>query len=111
MLLFLICLLMLASLALFVLFDCIVYSEYEDHPEDWNIDGKLGGFFWQPSQSCFWRGSMSRSRLASTLIFTTPDWVRADQRTSHLLFWYRFCWWILIVGWVASVVWIFAWRS
>lgn len=45
MLLFLICVFILASVVLFVLFDCIVALEYDDHNEAWKLDGKPGGFF------------------------------------------------------------------
>ena len=111
MLLFLIGVFILAGLALFVLFDCIVALEYDDHNESWNLDGKPGGFFWQPSEFSFWTGSMSRSKLASALLAKTPDWMRTDQRASRLLFWYRLCWWVGIVCWVALIVQMFVSRS
>jgi hypothetical protein len=96
--------LVLSGIALFVLFDLIVYREHEEHTADWERDKSPSGFFWQPSDTSSWQGSNSRSSLASSLIFKTPNWVLDDQKASRLLFWYRLCWWITMGGWLALVI-------
>ena len=96
--------LVLVSISLFVLFDCIVYLEYEDHHEDWEKDDKPAGFFWRPSGVSFWRGSMSRTSLASSWLISTPGWVLADQKARRLLFCYRLLWGISIIGWLVTML-------
>ena len=109
--LFLIGGLLLVSISLFVLFDFIVYLEYEEHHEDWVKDNKPSGFFWTPSGASFWRGSFSRSSLASSLLFSTPVWMVGDQKARRFLFWYRLTWWISMIGWLCSVIEMIAKRS
>jgi hypothetical protein len=100
-----------AGVGFFVVFDWLLHLEYENHPEDWNKDGQPSGFFWTPDGATFWRGSMSRSSVASSLIFNTPDWVLGDQRAKRLLFCYRLFWWIFMIGWVGTVIEMIVTRS
>lgn len=92
------------AIALFVIFDVMLYLEHEGHIDEWIKDGRPGGFFWRPEGSFFWSGSFSRTRLASAWLFSTPTWMAADPRAKRLLFWYRTVWWILIIGWLVSLM-------
>jgi hypothetical protein len=96
--------LVLVGISLFVLFDCLLYLEYEDHRHAWEKDDRPAGFFWRPSGVSFWRGSLSRSSLASSWLFNTPQWVLADPKARRLLFSYRLLWWISIIGWLVTVI-------
>ena len=98
--------LVLVSISLFVLFDCLLYLEYEDHRHAREEDDKPVGFFWRPNGVSFWRGSMSRSGLASFWLFNTPQWVLLDHKARRLLFWYRLLWWISIIGWLVLVIYV-----
>lgn len=109
--LFLIGGLLLAGISLFVLFDFILYVEYEEHHEDWVKDDKPAGFFWTPDGTSYWQGSFSRSTLASSWLMSTPVWMLSDPKTRCLLFWYRLLWWISMIGWLVSVIALVAKRS
>ena len=94
------------GIVLFVLFDLILYLEHEYHNEEWEKDGRPGGFFWSPEGVSAWAGPFARGSLASAWLFSTPAWVSADQRARRLLFWYRAVWWISMIGWVAGVIYL-----
>jgi hypothetical protein len=104
----LIVLLIPIAIVLFVLFDVLLYLEHEYHIEEWKKDGRPGGFFWRPEGTSVWAGSFARSSLASAWLFSTPAWVSSDQRARRLLVWYRAVWWMSMIGWLASTVYVFA---
>jgi hypothetical protein len=103
--------LVVTALGLFVVFDWLLHLEYENHPENWKKDGQPSGFFWTPSGATFWRGSLSRGSVASSLIANTPDWVLDDQTAKRLLFCYRLFWWICMMSWLGIVIEIIVKRS
>ena len=109
--LFLIGGLLLAGIGLFVLFDFILYLEYEEHHEDWLKDDKPAGFFWTPGGASYWQGSFSSSNLASSWLMITPVWMLSDPKARRLLFWYRLLCWISMIGWLISVITMVAKRS
>jgi hypothetical protein len=98
------------AIVLFVLFDVLLYLEHKDHIEEWKKDGRSGGFFWRPEGVSVWAGLFRRGGLASAWLFLTPAWMAADQRAKRLLFWYRVVLWISMIGWLGSVIYIFASR-
>ena len=51
------------AIVLFVLFDVILYLEHEDHIEEWEKDGRPGGFFWRPEGVSAWAGSSVEAAL------------------------------------------------
>jgi hypothetical protein len=95
------------AIVLLGLFDVILYLEHEYHTEDWQKDGRPGGFFWTPEGVSRRAGSFSRSRLASAWLSSTPSWMAADQKAKRLLFWYRAVWWLSVIGWLASMIYVF----
>jgi hypothetical protein len=50
------------GIALFIVFDLIVWWQYENHHDEWEKDDKPAGFFWKPEGSS-WKGNLSRSQF------------------------------------------------
>jgi hypothetical protein len=66
-----------------LLLDQLLQYEYENHPTDWDADGRPCGFFWCPRDADW---------LANTFnlyfyrwFFTTPEWIRRSPLCSHRL--------------------------
>ena len=102
---------MVAGISLFVIFDLILYLEYEEHYDEWVKDNKPAGFFWTPEGATFWQGSMSRSTLASSWLTVTPAWMLDVPKARRMLFYYRLLSWISVIGWVMNVIVLFGWSS
>lgn len=94
-------------LAAFVMFDRLVWLEYHSYRSNWEADGRPHGFFWVPSEvkrlggwAVSMRSDFASKRCSYVWLFSTPDWVRNDQKAKHLLYWLR----ILAVIWNASIL-------
>ncbi|HSB03244.1 MAG TPA: hypothetical protein VLE49_21520 [Anaerolineales bacterium] len=77
----------------FFTFDQLVRLEYHSYPSDWEKDGRPRGFFWFPSG---WRGS----NASLIWLFSTPEWVRNDEKAKKLIRRLR----ILVLIWNGSFV-------
>ena len=93
--------------ASFFIFDQIVRAEYFNHRAAWEADGQPHGIFWVP-QECRLAGGWL-IRLGSSVakhnrwrgwLFSTPAWMKRDQHTLHLLYWWRG----LMIGWNSACV-------
>jgi uncharacterized membrane protein YesL len=95
------------GIALFVVFDLIVRLEYKRHRNVWETDQCPVGFFWRPRKARVWAGSLSRSKLASEWLYSTPEWIASDPAAQNLLFLYRVLWGLSILGWLVMVMFAF----
>jgi len=86
----------------FIVFDKLVWLEYLSYRSNWEADGKPHGFFWVPPESRFAGGwlvrfgsSAAQRRKSFAWLFSTPEWMREDERALRLVFWLR----ILVLSW------------
>jgi hypothetical protein len=94
-------------LASFFIFDQIVRAEYLNHRAVWEADGQPHGVFWVP-QECTLAGgwlvrlgsSVAKHHRWRVWLFSTPAWMKRDQHTLHLLYWWR----ALVIGWHSAFV-------
>jgi hypothetical protein len=93
-------------IAAFVVFDKLVRLEYFSHRSNWLKDGKPHGFFWVPPESLMAGGwlvrfgsSVASQRKLIVWLFSTPDWMRRDERALRLVFWLR----ILVISWNVGI--------
>ena len=101
-------------IAAFLLFDQLVRLEYKAHRGSWEADGQPHGFFWVPPESKLLGGWMMKlssgiasKRCSLVWLFSTPEWVRRDERAGYFLFWYRLvalAWNVGILGIAATML-------
>jgi hypothetical protein len=89
-------------IAAFIVFDKLIWLEYFSYRADWEKDGKPHGFFWVPRESRFAGGwlvrfgsSSAHWRNSFAWLFSTPEWMRGDDRALRLVRWLR----ILVLSW------------
>jgi hypothetical protein len=94
-------------LAAFLLFDRLVRLEYQSYRRNWEADGQPHGFFWVPPEvkrlggwAVSFRSDFASKRCSYVWLFSTPDWVRRDEKAKQLLNWLR----VLVVVWNASIL-------
>jgi hypothetical protein len=95
------------GLAAFITFDRLVRLEYQSHRRNWEADGQPHGFFWVPPEvkrlggwTVSFRSDFASKRCSYVWLFSTPDWVRRDEKAKQLLNWLR----ILVVVWNTSIL-------
>jgi hypothetical protein len=83
-------------IAVFVVFDQLVRLEYSAYRKHWEADGKPQGYFWVPTESKAANGWLVRSRSwparnrrTFDWLFSTPEWMRGDEKARRLVFWLR----------------------
>lgn len=83
-------------IAAFIVFDQLVRLEYSSYRKHWEADGRPYGFFWIPAESKIaggWLvslgGGFARSRCTFSWLFSTPEWMRRDEKALRLVFWLR----------------------
>jgi len=94
-------------IAAFVVFDQLVRLEYSSYRMNWEADGKPHGFFWVPAESKSaggWMVSFGSSfafqRCTFGWLFSTPEWMRRDEKARRLVFWFR----VLVLMWNLPIV-------
>lgn len=94
-------------LGAFLIFDRLVRLEYESYRRHWLADGQPHGFFWVPpvvkrlgGWTVSLRSDFASKRCSYVWLFSTPDWVRKDEKAKRLLKWLR----ILVVLWNTSIL-------
>jgi len=94
-------------IAAFIVFDQLVRLEYSSYRKNWEADGKPHGFFWVPSGSKSSGGwlvgfgsSFAFHRCTFGWLFSTPEWMRRDERALRLVFWLR----TLVLTWNLGIV-------
>ncbi|SRR6266487_164427 len=88
--------LVLILLASFIMFDRLVYLEYEFYRKNWEADGKPHGIFWVPQELTSFggrivkfRSTIASKKCAFVWLFATPNWVRENSDARRLLRWLR----------------------
>ena len=96
-----------ALLAALVVFDRLVRIEYTEHRLSWEADGKPYGFFWVPAESKMaggwlvsFGGGFARNRCIFGWLFSTPEWMRRDERALRLVSWLR----VLVLSWNVGIL-------
>jgi len=94
-------------LAAFVMFDRLVRLEYQSYRRNWEADGQPHGFFWVPPEvkrlggwAISFRSDFASKRCSYVWLFSTPDWVKKDEKAKQLLYRLR----ILVVVWNISML-------
>jgi hypothetical protein len=94
-------------LAAFLMFDRLVRLEYQSYRRNWEADGQPHGFFWVPPEvkrlggwTVSFRSDFASKRCSYVWLFSTPDWVRRDEKAKQLLNWLR----VLVVVWNTSIL-------
>jgi hypothetical protein len=94
-------------LAAFLMFDRLVRLEYQSYRKNWEADGQPHGFFWVPPEvkrlrgwTVSFRSDFTSKRCSYVWLFSTPDWVRRDEKAKQLLTWLR----ILVAVWNMSIL-------
>ena len=89
-------------IAAFVVFDQLVRLEYSAYRHSWEADGKPHGFFWVPVEAKNVDGWLmnlgsgyARRRCSFRWLFSTPEWMRRDEKALRLVFWLR----VLVLTW------------
>ena len=89
-------------IATLIIFDKLVLLEYFEYKSNWEQDGKPHGFFWVPPEARFAGGLLVRLGSSAALqrksfawLFSTPEWMRRDQRALRLVRWFR----VLVFSW------------
>src|SRR5437870_3702992 len=92
-------------LTAFLMFDQLVRLEYRSYRRNWEADGQPHGFFWIPPEvrrlggwGVSLRSGFASKRCSYVWLFSTPDWVRKDEKAKQLLHWLR----ILVIVWNTS---------
>jgi len=93
-------------IANFLVFDQLVRLEYENYRMNWEADGMPHGFFWVPEEAKAAGGWVVRFGSSAALqcctiawLFSTPEWMRRDEKALRLVFWFRILGLVWIVGW------------
>jgi hypothetical protein len=94
-------------LAAFLMFDQLVRLEYHSYRRNWEADGQPHGFFWVPPEvkrlggwAVSFRSDFASKRCSYVWLFSTPDWVRRDEKAKQLLNWLR----VLVIVWNTSIL-------
>lgn len=94
-------------IAAFMVFDQLVSLEYSSYRKNWEADGKPHGFFWVPTESKSaggWLVSFGSSfafhRCTFGWLFSTPEWMREDEKALRLIFWLR----VLVLTWNLGII-------
>ena len=94
--------LIVACLGTIVTFDLLVRLEHKDHRENWDLDGKPYGVVWVPPGTkrgiAYAFGNPRVTFIQYKWLFSTPDWMRADQKALRLILWNRIFGFIWLVG-------------
>lgn len=74
----------------FYVIDRLFEYEFREYHDQWIVDGKPGGFFWNPKGTPFlsWSFFVRSSRLSSWF-FVTPDWIKGDRYANFLMWLHR----------------------
>jgi hypothetical protein len=83
-------------IAAFIVFDQLVRLEYSSYRKNWEADGQPHGFFWVPAEAKSAGGwlvgfgsSFAMQRCTFGWLFSTPEWMRRDEKALRLVFWLR----------------------
>ena len=69
----------------FVAFDRLLRIEWAEHRDQWESDGRPGGFFWRPQGAAWWwPGSFARWRAFRHWVSGPRAWIDQDDRASEL---------------------------
>jgi len=66
-----------------VAFQRLIKYEYGEHRSEWENDGNPCTIFWRPPESNYWLNFSLLSpgkKIWYKWIFTTPDWIKNDDR-------------------------------
>ncbi len=96
-------------LAGFMIFDILLRKEYRENYDLWERDGKPFGVFWVPRESRGFflprfRCQISRGRILSSWLFSTPLWMKYDKKALLLIRMYRILSIGAILSWIAALL-------
>jgi hypothetical protein len=75
----------------FVLFDKVLKFQYHNYRTEWENAGKVRGFFFIPSESSWFGGSLQRNVRLLSWIFGDENWVRNEASVLRTLLLMRLC--------------------
>jgi hypothetical protein len=86
-----------------LLLDRLLRHEYENHPRDWEADGRPSGFFWCPRDADWWYANTFNFYFYRWFV-KTPAWIRRSPTCSRQLNLIRT---LTVCGAIASAILVF----
>ena len=88
-----------ALLCAFATFDRLVRTEYADHRNSWEADGRPRGFLWSAPECTWFRSAWATNRLSFVWLVSTPRWAIESPECRTYLKRMRYC----VLAWSAAV--------
>ena len=84
----------------FLLFDKVLKFQYRNYRSEWEKAGKPIGFFWIPSESILFGGSIQRSVRVLSWTFGDEYWMPKEPAILRTLLYMRLC---IFASWIFGI--------